>query len=303
MQPVALIGPTASGKSAVAMAIAARLPVEIISIDSAQVYREMDIGTAKPTAADRALVPHHLIDIVDPTERYSAARFRADALQQIDAITGRGRLPLLVGGTMLYFKALTEGLATLPDADPAVRAEIDREAARDGWPALHAALARVDPETAARLKPHDAQRIQRALEVYRVSGRALADLLRAQNRPTAMQVRAIALVPSDRRVLHERIAHRFESMLAAGLVDEVAALRKKYALESSHPSMRTVGYRQAWAYLEGGIDRTALRETGIFATRQLAKRQLTWLRALAGPIAIDCLASDLEARVLDAIGA
>ncbi len=290
---ILLAGPTASGKSAVAMALAERFPVEIVSVDSAQVYRGMDVGTAKPSAAERARVPHHLIDILDPTEAYSAARFRDDARRLADAIRARGRVPLFVGGTMLYFKALLEGLADLPAADAAVRAEIDRDAAARGWPALHAALARIDPVTAARLEPSDAQRIQRALEVHRLTGRPMSEQLARAGTADDFPHIALALVPSDRAVLHARIAERFEAMLAAGLLDELAALRGRHALHEGLPSMRCVGYRQAWLVLEGAMPRAELRDRGIFATRQLAKRQLTWLRAMTQFERFDALAPDV----------
>jgi len=298
------MGPTASGKSQLAMALAGRLPAEIVSVDSAQVYRGMDIGTAKPPAADRRRVPHHLIDIVDPTEAYSAARFRADALPLVAAIAGRGRVPLLVGGTMLYFKALRDGLSALPAADAALRAEIEAEAARRGWPALHAELARVDPASAARIQPSDPQRIQRALEVCRLAGRPMSELIRGERSADApLDIVWIALVPSDRLVLHRRIAERFESMLAAGLVAELAALRSRYALSPDLPSMRCVGYRQAWEHLDGRISRDELRDRGIFATRQLAKRQLTWLRSWPGATRLDALAPDVATRAWEAIAA
>ena len=277
---VLLMGPTASGKSALAMALAQRFPVEIVSVDSAQVYRGMDIGTAKPDAAARALVPHHLIDIIDPVDAYSAARFRADALAAIAGIRSRGAVPLVVGGTMLYFKALREGLSVLPAADPAVRAHLDARAAKEGWPALHADLARVDPATAARLKVADAQRIRRALEVYEIAGRPLSELHGARKEARALGPSiAVALVPEDRARLHLSIAARFDAMLDAGLVAELARLRARYALAPNLPSMRCVGYRQAWDFLDGRIDATTLRASGIAATRQLAKRQRTWLRA------------------------
>ena len=273
------MGPTASGKSALAAALAGHLPVEVVSVDSAQIYRGMDIGTAKPSAAERAKVPHHLIDIIDPTEAYSAARFRADALGLMNETTARGRIPLLVGGTMLYFKALREGLSDLPESDAGVRERIDAEAARRGWPALHAELASVDAETAARLNPADAQRIQRALEVFRMTGRPMSQLLGRKNSGPPFRLIELALVPSDRAALHRRIEARFDAMLKDGLVEELRALRRRYALRAGMPSMRCVGYRQAWQFLEGQIDRDELRSRGIFATRQLAKRQLTWLRA------------------------
>jgi tRNA dimethylallyltransferase len=296
---IVLMGPTASGKTALALEIAQRFAVEIVSVDSAQVYRDMDVGTAKPSAAERRAVAHHLIDVIDPDQSYSAARFCADANRLMREITGRGRVPLLAGGTMLYFKALREGLSNLPQANVAVRAEIEAEAKEKGWPALHAALARVDAATAARLKPNDAQRIQRALEVFRVSGTALSQLqgARVTDVPQYRYVQ-LALIPGERALLHRRIEARFEAMLAAGLVEELVALRHRYTLTPNLPSMRCVGYRQAWEYLEGAYDRAALRERGIYATRQLAKRQLTWLRAMPEPRIFDCSATDLGARVL-----
>jgi len=296
---ILLMGPTASGKSALALEIWLHFPVEIISVDSAQVYRDMDLGTAKPTAAERAAVPHHLIDVIDPDSSYSAAQFRADATRLMREISGRGRVPLLAGGTMLYFKALREGLSELPRADVAVRAAIEAEAREKGWAALHAELTRIDAATAARLNPGDTQRIQRALEVFRVTGKALSAL---QGARVAAQVQfrfvPLALVPAERALLHRRIEARFEAMLAAGLVEELAALRSKYALHAGLPSMRCVGYRQAWEHLEGAYDRAALRERGIYATRQFAKRQLTWLRAMDEPRTFDCFAPDLLVQVL-----
>jgi tRNA dimethylallyltransferase len=274
------MGPTASGKSALALSLAERLGGEIITVDSAQVYRGMDIGTAKPSATDRALAPHHLLDIIDPAQPYSAAAFARDALACVADIRRRASVPILCGGTMLYFKALTQGLSQLPRADPAIRAELDARAAREGWPALHAELARVDPVTAARLQPADAQRIQRALEVHRLSGQPLSSL-QGRREPATAELGAhiaIGLVPHDRAALHDAIALRFQAMLDAGLVDELRTLRRRYALSAELPSMRCVGYRQAWQYLEGAIDIAQLRATGIAATRQLAKRQLTWLR-------------------------
>ncbi len=296
---ILLMGPTASGKSALALEIARRFPVEIISVDSAQVYCGMDLGTAKPAAAERAAAPHHLIDIIDPEQSYSAAQFRSDAARLMREITARGRVPLLAGGTMLYFKALREGLSDLPQADVAVRAALEAEAGEKGWPALHAELARIDPITAARLQPVDAQRIQRALEVFRISGKPLSALQGARvAEALPFRFLTLALIPSDRAVLHRRIERRFEAMLAAGLVEELAALRRKHALNPSLPSMRCVGYRQAWEHLEGAYDRATLRERGIYATRQLAKRQLTWLRAMPAPEIFDCLEPDLGGQVL-----
>lgn len=298
-----LLGPTASGKTACALALAAALPVEIVSVDSALVYRDMDIGTAKPTPEERAACPHHLIDIVSPEEAYSAARFRAEALAVMDEIAARGRIPLLAGGTMLYFKALREGLSDLPPADAALRAELDRAALERGWPALHAELAALDPAAAARLEPTDAQRIQRALEIVRLTGRPLADsYARREMAAPPWRLLPIALAPSDRSVLHARIAQRFDAMLAAGLLDEVRRLRARYRLDLGLPSMRCVGYRQAWEHLDGLYDLDTLRFKGIAATRQLAKRQLTWQRQFRETwpelVEIDCLAPDLAGTVL-----
>ena len=277
---VLLMGPTASGKSALALALAQRTAAEIVSVDSAQVYRGMDIGTAKPDRTTRAEVPHHLIDVVEPTESYSAARFRTEAIRAIASIRARRAVPLVVGGTMLYFKALIEGLSALPSADPILRKQISARAAAEGWPALHAELARIDPQTAARLQPTDAQRIQRAIEVCTLAGRPLSELQGARDGRDALGSSiAIAIVPRDRAALHARIAQRFDAMLDAGLVAELADLRARYALTPDLPSMRCVGYRQAWEFLDGRIDAPRLRTHGIAATRQLAKRQYTWLRA------------------------
>ena len=297
---ILLMGPTASGKTALAEAIAQTLPVEVVSVDSAQIYRHMNIGTAKPGAELLARVPHHLIDLIEPHESYSAARFRDDALIAMREITERGNIPLLVGGTMLYFQALTEGLNDLPEADPAVRLIIDTMAEKSGWPGLHAELARVDPETAERLEPQDAQRIQRALEVYYITSKTMSELLRKPKYVyfpyTAIK---IALLPSRREVLHERIARRFEDMLELGLIGELRRLREEYGLDLSMPSMRCVGYRQVWQYLDGELSLAELREKGVAATRQLAKRQLTWLRSMKDVTEFDCLADDLPALVLE----
>lgn len=302
---LALIGPTASGKTACALALAKVLPIEIISIDSALVFRDMDIGTAKPSAEERAICAHHLIDIIDPTTSYSAAAFRDDARRLIREIRGRGHIPVLAGGTMLYLKALREGLSELPQADQRMRAEIDQAAREHGWPALHAELARIDPDAAARLDPGDAQRIQRALEIVRLSGRSLAEnYARRDPDPEAPRLLTLALEPSDRSVLHERIAHRFDAMLLAGLVDELQSLRRRYTLSPELPSMRCVGYRQAWEHLDGRYDAAELRERGIFATRQLCKRQLTWQRKFAAEWSsvhrIDCLSANLIEEVRNA---
>ena len=275
-----LLGPTGSGKSRLALELAARLPLEIVSADSAQVYRGMDIGTAKPSPEERRQVPHHLIDMIEPDERYSAGQFRSDAIRAVEDILSRKRIPLLVGGTMLYYRALARGLDELPAADAAVRKEIDSDAARRGWPALHAELARVDPHAARRIQPGDAQRIQRALEVWRVSGKSISSLQTATAAPLPFALRAFAIVPSDRIELHRRIADRFDAILKAGLIDEVKSLRARYALHGDLPSMRCVGYRQAWAHLEGEYGKAEMREKAIAATRQLAKRQMTWLRSL-----------------------
>ena len=296
------MGPTASGKTAVATVLAQRLPCEIISVDSAQIYKGMDIGTAKPDARLRSAVPHHLIDIIEPHERYSAARFRDDALALMREITERDRIPLLVGGTMMYFQALTEGLNELPEADPVIRLVIDTMAEEQGWPALHARLQRVDPETAARLEPNDSQRVQRALEIYYLTNKPMAELLK---KPKYVYFPytpiKIALVPSDREELHRRIAQRFDEMLKSGIAAELKRLREEYGLEPGMPSMRAVGYRQTWEYLNGTIGAEALREQGIAATRQLAKRQLTWLRGMNDVTEFDCLSGDLAGMVLEYI--
>lgn len=281
---LALAGPTACGKTAAALAIAAEHPVEIISVDSALVYRGMDIGTAKPSLAELARVPHHLINIRDPLHAYSAAEFVADAQALIHAIAARGKLPLLVGGTMLYFKALADGLDTMPSADLAIRAALEQEAQRKGWSAMHAELARVDPVTAARLAPADSQRIQRALEVYRASGLPLSHfhaIKKIANEVQSTRARAlISLEPAQRNWLHTRIAQRFDDMLAQGFLEEVRALRARGDLHPDLPSMRCVGYRQAWQALDGAWPMAELRDKGIAATRQLAKRQITWLRSM-----------------------
>ncbi|HEU0219454.1 MAG TPA: tRNA (adenosine(37)-N6)-dimethylallyltransferase MiaA [Gallionella sp.] len=297
-----LMGPTASGKTGVAVELAQHLPVELISVDSALVYRDMNIGTAKPDAATLARAPHHLIDIIDPTEAYSAAAFRHDALRLMAGITARGKIPLLVGGTMLYFKALREGLSVLPEADPTVRAALDAEIAQHGIEHLHRQLSEVDAETAARLNPADTQRIQRALEIYRITGQPMSMLLRQQTRyELPYRILSIALIPSDRAQLHTRIATRFKAMLELGLVNELCALRNKYPLHPDLPSMRCVGYRQAWQYLEGEITEEELLEKSIAATRQLAKRQLTWLRSMPDNLELDCLTPSLAQTVLNAL--
>ncbi len=290
----ALLGPTASGKSRLAMQLAGSHPIELISIDSAQVYRGMDIGTAKPSPAERQAVSHHLIDLIDPTGRYSAGRFRQDAIRIVAEIHSREKIPLLVGGTMLYFRALAHGIDTLPRAEPGLRAQIDARAARHGWPALHADLARVDPATAARLSPNDSQRIQRALEVWELSGKPISALQKSAHAELPFLLKTFALVPTDRAELHLRIAARFDAMLNAGLVNELETLRKEFELSAELPSMRCVGYRQAWQFIEGKSSRKELRETGIAATRQLAKRQFTWLRSLPGIESAERLADALS---------
>ena len=282
----ALLGPTASGKSRLALEAAIRLPIEVVSLDSAQVYRGMDIGTAKPGAAERLRVPHHLIDLIDPDQRYSAGQFRADAVRAIGGILERKRIPLLVGGTMLYYRSLCAGLDELPAADARVRAAINAEAAQRGWPALHAELARIDPRAALRIAPNDAQRIQRALEVSRIAGKPISALQRGAADPPPFAIKACALLP-ERSALHASIESRFDAMLAAGLVEEVKALRRRYRLSPDMPSMRAVGYRQVWEFLEGGCDAPTMRARAIAATRQLAKRQLTWLRSFPDLLRLD----------------
>jgi len=295
---VAIMGPTASGKTAAALAIAQQVPCEIISVDSALVYRGMDIGTAKPSKEELAAVPHHLIDIIDPLDSYSVAQFRTDTLRLVAEISSRGRVPLLVGGTMLYYKGLADGLDDLPGADAALRAQLDEEAARIGWPAMHARLAQIDPETAARLKPADAQRIQRALEIHALSGKPMSELLaQREKEELPFGLASFALEPSDRGWLHERIARRFDIMLDSGFLDEVKTLRARGDLHPGLPSIRCVGYRQAWEYLDGSIDYATMRETGIIATRQLCKRQLTWLRAMPDRIVVDCCAADASEQL------
>ncbi len=295
---ILLMGPTASGKTGVALELARNFPVEIVSVDSALVYRRMDIGTAKPDLATRLKVPHHLIDIIDPSENYSAAQFCDDALEAMRGISERERVPLLTGGTMLYFKALQEGLSDLPAADENIRMVIDAMAVDAGWPALHRELGRIDPATAARLDPNDAQRIQRAMEIFYLTGKPMSELIAAGTSASLpYRVISIALIPGDRAALHRRIAARFEAMLELGLINEVRGLRDDYDLKPSLPSMRCVGYRQTWQYLDGEFGLGTLREKAVAATRQLAKRQLTWLRGMEGVNTFDCLAEDLHAQV------
>lgn len=304
MQPypvLCLAGATASGKSAASLALAARWPIEIIVMDSATIYRGMDIGTAKPSAAEQQIAPHHLLDIRDPAESYSAAEFRSDALALIEQIRARGRMPLICGGTMMYYKVLREGISDLPEADPAIRAQIDEEARQRGWPALHTELAGYDPVTANRLAPNDSQRLQRAIEIYRVSGVPMSSWL-ARARPdttSAYQYVTISLEPSDRLALHARIARRYEAMLAMGLLEEVGRLHARGDLHVGLPSVRCVGYRQLWDHLEGKVGLSTAVEQAIAATRQLAKRQLTWLRSQPERYIVDCLADDASAQVVD----
>ena len=313
---IAIAGPTASGKTAAALALAERLAArgqkaEIISVDSALVYKSMDIGTAKPTAAELAAVPHHLIDIIDPLQSYSAAEFVRDTQRLVDEIRARGAIPLLVGGTMLYFKALMDGLDDMPAADPAVRTMLDAQAAELGWPAMHAKLSEVDPITAARLAPGDSQRIQRALEVWHVSGKPLSSFHTTKNKTGPAEQMGLAalfsLEPTDRAWLHQRIALRFDLMLEQGFVDEVRQLRARGDLHLDLPSMRCVGYRQAWEELDTfdanpdkPLNMASLRERGIVSTRQLAKRQITWLRSMPQRHAIACDAPNAQQQLLDA---
>lgn len=298
-----IMGPTASGKTGLAVELYQHLPVELISVDSALVFKDMDIGTAKPDASILAQAPHHLIDLIPPTEVYSAATFRNDALKLMAEITARGKVPLLVGGTMLYFKALQGGLSQLPEADSNVRQMLDAQASQIGWPAMHDKLAEIDPETAARLEPADAQRVQRALEVYEISGKTMTELHQSSmSDKLPYQLLKIALTPSDRSVLHDRIAIRFDDMLKQGFVDEVKRLLLKYpSLNADMPSMRCVGYRQALEHLAGNYDVAELRDRGIFATRQLAKRQLTWLRGMDDTFEVNCLNPKMLETVLNEI--
>jgi tRNA dimethylallyltransferase len=294
----ALLGPTASGKSALALRLAEKHPIEIVSVDSAQVYRGMDIGTAKPSAAERVRVPHHLIDLVDPDERYSTGQFRADAIRFVTDILQRRKIPLLVGGTMLYYRSLVAGLDQLPAADDRVREDITRDALARGWPALHAELASIDPKAARRIMPNDAQRIQRALEVHRLTGEPISALQRGAGEPLPFTIKGCALIP-ERAELHRAIEQRFDAMLRAGLVEELKALRKRFELTADLPSMRAVGYRQVWAFLEGEKNEAAMRDEAIAATRQLAKRQLTWLRSFPDLLRLDAGGPERAAVALD----
>ncbi|MBD2811335.1 tRNA (adenosine(37)-N6)-dimethylallyltransferase MiaA [Xenorhabdus sp. Vera] len=274
-----VMGPTASGKTALSIALRQHLPVELVSVDSALIYRGMDIGTAKPSAEEQALAPHHLIDILDPAETYSAADFRRDALKEMAAITAAGRIPLLVGGTMLYFKALLEGLSPLPSANPEIRAQIEQQAEELGWESLHQQLREIDPVAAARIHPNDPQRLTRALEVFRISGKTLTELTETSGEMLPYRVHQFAIVPASREILHQRIAARFEQMIKSGFEDEVKALYARSDLHTDLPSIRCVGYRQMWSYLAGEISHDEMVYRGICATRQLAKRQITWLRS------------------------
>lgn len=287
-----------------ALEIARRFPVEIIGVDSAQVYRFMDIGSAKPDKLILSEIPHHLIDLIDPDENYSAARFREDALSVMREITARGRVPLLVGGTMLYFKVLRQGLAALPPADDSVRRALEQQALDKGWPAMHAVLSQLDPVTAGRIQPNDSQRIQRALEVCYLTGKPMSEMLeQQQNADFPFRVFNIALLPGDRSVLHDRISQRFATMLEAGLIDEVRLIREQFHVNGDMPSMRCVGYRQVCMYLDNEISFARMQETGVFATRQLAKRQLTWLRSMSGLQIFDCLENRLARQIIDFIQA
>ncbi len=298
-----LAGPTASGKSAAARAIAARWPIEVINVDSATIYRGMDIGTAKPSRTERLETPHHLLDILDPLESYSAASFRRDALRCVKEIRGRGNIPLLVGGTMLYFKALRDGLNDLPSADPGIRLELERRAATIGWPAMHAALAQIDPETANRLSPNDSQRIQRALEIWQITGTPMSTLLNADNQQDQpVQTLTLSLEPTERSVLHKAIENRFDQMLDMGLLQEVRALHARGDLHTNLPSIRCVGYRQLWSFIEGEVDCSTARMQAIAATRQLAKRQITWLRSLPERNTIEACMSTTTERVIQRVG-
>ncbi|WP_458068782.1 tRNA (adenosine(37)-N6)-dimethylallyltransferase MiaA [Rhodanobacter sp. BL-MT-08] len=296
-----LMGPTASGKTALACELSDQFPLDLVSVDSALVYRGMNIGTAKPDAATLARYPHALIDIREPSQPYSAADFAADALVQMQQITARGRVPLLVGGTGLYFRALQQGLSDLPDANPALRAQLFAEAQQIGWPAMHARLAALDPAAAARIGVHDAQRLQRALEVIELTGRPLSELQRRGHARFPWRVLKLALLPEDRRALHARIAQRFDAMLADGFLDEMKTLRARHDMHADLPAIRAVGYRQAWEHLDGKTDAAEFRDRAIFATRQLAKRQITWLRSDVGTRVFDPDTALPLARAVDAV--
>ncbi|GAC25891.1 tRNA dimethylallyltransferase [Paraglaciecola mesophila KMM 241] len=295
---ILLMGPTASGKTALAIELCQALPCEIISVDSALIYKEMDIGTAKPTAEELAQAPHRLIDILDPVQSYSVAEFRRDALAAMQDITERGRIPLLVGGTMMYYKALTDGLSTLPQADPLVRAEIEEQAEKNGWQALHQELQGIDPVSAQRIHPNDPQRLSRALEIYRISGKSMTELSLNKQPSAPYQFSQFAIAPSDRHILHDRIAQRFDIMLNSGFEAEVARLKSRADLHLDLPSMRCVGYRQMWQFLEGENSYQEMREKGLAATRQLAKRQLTWLRSWQNLHWLDTFSKDNLTNVM-----
>jgi tRNA dimethylallyltransferase len=292
------MGPTASGKTALAIELCQALPCEIISVDSALIYKGMDIGTAKPTAEELAQAPHRLIDILDPVQSYSVAEFRRDALAAMQDITQRGRIPLLVGGTMMYYKALTEGLSTLPKADSLVRAEIEKKAQKNGWQALHHELQGIDPASAQRIHPNDPQRLTRALEIYHISGKSMTELSLNKQPSAPYQFSQFAIAPQDRQILHDRIAQRFDIMLNSGFEEEVVTLKKREDLHLDLPSMRCVGYRQMWQYLEGNINYQEMREKGLAATRQLAKRQLTWLRSWQNLHWLDTFSKDNLTNVI-----
>ncbi|MCW8331815.1 tRNA (adenosine(37)-N6)-dimethylallyltransferase MiaA [Photobacterium sp. SDRW27] len=294
-QAIFLMGPTASGKTDLAIRLRQQLPVELISVDSALIYKDMDIGTAKPDERELSLAPHRLIDIRDPAQSYSAADFRADALKEMADIVAAGRIPLLVGGTMLYYKALLEGLSPLPAADPEIRAEIEREAQEKGWQALHEELVRIDPVSGARIHPNDPQRLSRALEVFRISGKTLTELTKTQGESLPYKVHQFAITPKDRAVLHQRIEQRFDKMIEAGFEQEVRALYERGDLHPDLPSIRCVGYRQMWDYLDGNCDLEEAVFRGICATRQLAKRQITWLRGWKDLTWLD--SSDVDAAL------
>lgn len=296
---VFLLGPTAVGKTELVLRLADRLPVEIVSVDSGLIYRGMDIGTAKPSIRERALVPHHLIDIREPHEAYSAAEFSEEALTTIQSVRGRGAIPLLTGGTMLYFNALEHGLAELPAADAAVRRALEADAARLGWPAMHERLQRIDPLAASRIHPNDPQRLQRALEVFELTGQPLSLLQRATHSRLTGPLLKFAMLPRSRAELHERIARRLARMLADGFIDEVRMLMRDPRLHPDRPAMRSVGYRQAWAYLAGHDSELQMRERAEAATRQLAKRQLTWIRAMRDLVTLPCDPDAALERITD----
>lgn len=298
---VCILGPTASGKTDLAVSLVEHFPMDIISVDSAMVYRGMDIGTAKPDAETLKRAPHRLIDFLDPTVPYSAAQFRSDALREMADITAHGRIPLLVGGTMMYFKSLLQGLAEMPAADEQTRAALLAEAKQKGWDKMHVKLAKVDPESAKRIHPNDPQRISRALEIYELTGVPLSAWQAKPTEPLPYTPLLIALIPSDRAWLHERIERRFHLMVEKGLVEEVHALYERGDLDESMPSVRAVGYRQVWQYLKGDVDQNQMIERGIIATRQLAKRQLTWLRSMPDLHTFDCINKELESKVLNLI--